>query len=84
MSSSQLKCFPVRWGLVVSWLEISQYMRSTLLRDTDMIIWHIHWRRGSFVDHLLIERGSSNLWEPENEAWRQKAMLVDAMMDVAY
>lgn len=40
----------------VSWLEISQYLRSTLLRDTDMMsMAHSLEVRVPLVDHLLIE-----------------------------
>lgn len=41
----------------VSWLEISQYMRSTLLRDTDnMSMAHSLEVRVPYVDHVLVER----------------------------
>jgi asparagine synthase (glutamine-hydrolysing) len=41
----------------VSWLELSQYMRSTLLRDADaMSMAHSLEVRVPFVDHLLVER----------------------------
>ena len=40
----------------VSWLELCQYMRSTLLRDTDtMSMAHSLEVRVPFVDHLLVE-----------------------------
>jgi asparagine synthase (glutamine-hydrolysing) len=40
----------------VSWLELSQYMRSTLLRDTDMMsMAHSLEVRVPFVDHVLVE-----------------------------
>lgn len=40
-----------------SWLELSQYMRSTLLRDSDaMSMAHSLEVRVPFVDHLLVER----------------------------
>jgi asparagine synthase (glutamine-hydrolysing) len=41
----------------VSWLEMTQYMRSTLLRDTDaMSMAHSLEVRVPFVDHMLVER----------------------------
>lgn len=41
----------------VSWLELSQYMRSTLLRDADaMSMAHSLEVRVPFVDHVLVER----------------------------
>lgn len=41
----------------VSWLEITQYMRSTLLRDTDfMSMAHSLEVRVPFVDHVLLEQ----------------------------
>lgn len=41
----------------VSWLEMSQYMRSTLLRDADaMSMAHSLEVRVPFVDHLLVEK----------------------------
>lgn len=52
----------------VSWLEISQYMLSTLLRDTDMMsMAHSLEVRVPFVDHILVERvltvsGERKLW----------------------
>ena len=40
----------------VSWLELSQYMRSTLLRDTDMMsMAHSLEVRVPFVDHILAD-----------------------------
>lgn len=48
-----------RYDLIgeISWLELSQYMRSTLLRDTDtMSMAHSLEVRVPFVDHLLIGR----------------------------
>jgi asparagine synthase (glutamine-hydrolysing) len=40
----------------VSWLELSQYMRSTLLRDTDMMsMAHSLEVRVPYVDHSLVE-----------------------------
>jgi asparagine synthase (glutamine-hydrolysing) len=41
----------------ISWPELSQYMRSTLLRDTDaMSMAHSLEVRVPFVDHVLVER----------------------------
>ncbi len=41
----------------VSWLELSQYMLSTLLRDTDMMsMAHSLEVRVPFVDHILVEK----------------------------
>lgn len=41
----------------VSWLELSQYMRSTLLRDADaMSMAHSLEVRVPFVDHILVEK----------------------------
>lgn len=41
----------------ISWLEMCHYMRSTLLRDTDMMgMAHSLEIRVPFVDHLLIEK----------------------------
>lgn len=45
------------WIGETSWLELSQYMRSTLLRDTDaMSMAHSLEVRVPLVDHLLLER----------------------------
>lgn len=64
----------------VSWLEISQYMRSTLLRDTDMMsMAHSLEVRVPFVDHLLIEKILPISGKYKLKRGRQKPMLVDAM-----
>jgi asparagine synthase (glutamine-hydrolysing) len=67
----------------VSWLEISQYMRSTLLRDTDMMsMAHSLEVRVPFVDHLLVERILPISGKYKLKPGRQKPMLVDAMNGV--
>ena len=64
----------------VSWLEISQYMRSTLLRDTDMMsMAHSLEVRVPFVDHILVERILS-ISGREKIGWRHfKPLLVGAL-----
>jgi asparagine synthase (glutamine-hydrolysing) len=64
----------------VSWLEISQYMRSTLLRDTDMMsMAHSLEVRVPFVDHLLVERVLPICGKHKLKRGQQKPLLVEAM-----
>lgn len=64
----------------VSWLELSQYTRSTLLRDTDMMsMAHSLEVRVPFLDHLLVERVMSICGEHKRDQPYPKSMLISAM-----
>ena len=64
----------------VSWLELSQYMRSTLLRDTDMMsMAHSLEVRVPFVDHLLIERVLAVSGRKKLNRGERKPMLTRSM-----
>lgn len=67
----------------VSWLEISQYMRSTLLRDTDMMsMAHSLEVRIPFVDHPLVERILSISGKEKLGRGQPKALLVGALRNL--
>jgi asparagine synthase (glutamine-hydrolysing) len=64
----------------VSWLELSQYMRSTLLRDTDvMSMAHSLEVRVPFVDHLLVERVLPVRESLKLNGHRPKPLLADTL-----
>ena len=66
----------------VSWLELSQYMRSTLLRDTDMMsMAHSLEVRVPFVDHRLVESvlPVSDRWKVDGS--KLKPLLSRALQD---
>lgn len=64
----------------VSWLEISQYMRSTLLRDTDMMsMAHSLEVRVPFLDHVLVEQVMSVAGKLKMRSGVQKPFLVGAL-----
>jgi asparagine synthase (glutamine-hydrolysing) len=64
----------------VSWLEMSHYMRSTLLRDTDMMsMAHSLEVRVPFVDHLLIERVLPIAGRYKLRKSQPKSLLIDAL-----
>ena len=62
----------------ISWLELSQYMRSTLLRDTDMMsMAHSLEVRVPLVDHRLVERVLPVRWERKVSRKRSKPLLAE-------
>jgi len=64
----------------VSWLELSQYMRSTLLRDTDMMsMAHSLEVRVPFVDHLLVEHVLPIRGQHKLDRDQPKPLLVKAL-----
>jgi len=64
----------------VSWLEMSQYMRSTLLRDTDMMsMAHSLEVRVPLVDHQLVERILTVSGARKIVRGRPKPLMMDAM-----
>jgi asparagine synthase (glutamine-hydrolysing) len=66
----------------MSWLELSQYMRSTLLRDLDaMSMAHSLEVRVPFVDHLLVEAILPIAASHKYDRRRPKKLLVEAMRD---
>ena len=66
-----------------SWLELSQYMRSTLLRDSDaMSMAHSLEVRVPFVDHLLVERILPVRGRRKLDGRQPKPLLVNALEDL--
>lgn len=66
----------------VSWLELSQYMLSTLLRDADaMGMAHSLEIRVPFVDHRLIERILAVSGQRKISQRQRKPLLVSAMRE---
>ena len=64
----------------VSWLELSQYMRSTLLRDTDaMSMAHSLEVRVPFVDHRLVDHMLPVSGNLKLDDERPKPLLANAM-----
>jgi asparagine synthase (glutamine-hydrolysing) len=64
----------------VSWLELTQYMKSTLLRDTDMMsMAHSLEVRVPFVDHHLIENILPVGWRRKIANGRTKPLLATAL-----
>jgi len=71
------------WVGEVSWLELSQYMRSTLLRDTDaMSMAHSLEVRVPLLDYVLVERVLSLSGECKQVPGRVKPLLARAMEGV--
>lgn len=67
----------------VSWLEISQYMRSTLLRDTDaMSMAHSLEVRVPFVDHMLVDHVLPINGKLKLDDEQPKPMLADTMREL--
>jgi asparagine synthase (glutamine-hydrolysing) len=67
----------------VSWLELSQYMRSTLLRDTDMMsMAHSLEVRVPFVDHVLIDSILPISGDRKIHKNQHKPLLVDGVGDL--
>ena len=67
----------------ISWLEISQYMRSTLLRDTDMMsMAHSLEVRVPFVDHKLIQNVLPVLGKHKIQQGKSKPLLANAVRDM--
>lgn len=64
----------------VSWLELTQYTRSTLLRDTDMMsMAHSLEVRVPFLDHPLVEKTLAVRAGRKHRRGVQKALLMEAM-----
>ena len=64
----------------ISWLEMTQYMRSTLLRDTDMMsMAHSLEVRVPLLDHILVEKILSISGKHKKKAGKQKYLLTQAL-----
>ncbi|MCX6053860.1 MAG: asparagine synthase (glutamine-hydrolyzing) [Chloroflexi bacterium] len=67
----------------VSWLELSQYTRSTLLRDTDMMsMAHSLEVRVPFLDHLLVDRIMAVDGEFKHNQPYPKSMFINSVKDL--
>lgn len=67
----------------ISWLELCQYMRSTLLRDADMMsMAHSLEVRVPFVDHLLIEHILPISGKYKIKKGQSKPLLASALKDL--
>jgi len=64
----------------ISWLEMTQYMRSTLLRDTDMMsMAHSLEVRVPLLDHILVEKILSIPGKLKSKAGKQKYLLTQSL-----
>lgn len=67
----------------ISWLELSQYMRSTLLRDTDMMsMAHSLEVRVPLVDHVLVDKILPIRGKNKLQGGKSKPLLVGALKNL--